>query len=309
MISEIAYDLAWAYNMTCTSIFPAKGNGDVNRYYAETSDGKKLIVTEYASRRYDGDTLDEIEEALKRQSELEKSGFPCPYIFPTKNGTFIRRINNDAYMTATLGSGTNENSETISSLQLKSLGRTCAVMHKTFSGQAIGEPPSNDKILNRLHDCCESLARNDTSKQSVAVKHIVNSITSDFFEKFNVGIVHNDFTADNILFDKNGVKSVTNFERNRCGFTLYDVGKAIISFTFENNGFNKEKIQSFGEGYSEVVRLDVSDIADALRITWCIDRAFSVFNDGHDKEQNKKYHDSLSWLEVHWHELDKKLTN
>ena len=100
-------------------------------------------------------------------------------------------------------------------------------------------------------------------------RSILESLDPAFFDRLPMGLSHEDFTPDNMLFDDNGVAAILDFDRNQYGYLWHDVGRALLSFTLEEGGLAMEKARAFLEGYAQAK--EAPGLADALRLVWCLE--------------------------------------
>lgn len=135
---------------------------------------------------------------------------------------------------------------------------------------------------------------------------ILKQIDDTFFDKFARGFAHEDFQPGNILFVADGVSAVIDFDRNGYSYIWHDIGRAVLSFALEGDMLNTDKIRAFVEGYSRHLPLAVSDIADILRLSWCIETPWWIKPEffGACDEIPKRMKDEMLWLTRHWFELD-----
>lgn len=312
MISEIAFDLAWAYGVSCTNIIPLQGGWINNLYRAETESSNLIVVKEYSARRFDKKRIKDVEAALGRQQLIQKAGFPCPYVYTAKSGGIFRFINDDSYIVMSFAEGINENHLSVNLLQLESLGDTCALMHKMFSDIPVenvkGYPINGNKTLSELIKWYEdfSTVGSEYANMLNHSKTILDSLDSEFFDKLPKGIAHEDFTSDNVLFNKDSVSAVVDLDCNKYSYMWHDVGRALLSFALENGKLNMEKVNAFICGYSNQSVLKKSDIIDALRITWCIEMPWWFSPETYKTIGRKvlRYRSEIEWVTENWFELE-----
>lgn len=319
MKDSIIADLKDNYKLTCNQITPVTG-GWLNQKWKVSTDKCELLVKKFSNKRYSRDKLKLVESALQRQIILEKSGVPCPSIFPC-GGHAIRLLDNEtAYMVMDFRLGKVENPDTITITQMYSLGSACGSMHKAFSQLSVlsveGFPINSRQVIDslwanfhtRMQECSSSTPI-EYRKAVLAQEPILKQLTNEFFDKLPKGIAHEDFSPDNILFDIDCVSAIIDFDRNHYSYIWHDIGRAILSFALEDNRMNIEKIYAFLEGYSQHLKLTLPNIADALRLSWCIEVPWWIQPEFF-RENNEKvvrFKEEMLWLTAHWFEIDSLL--
>ena len=316
MENSIIVDLKDSYGITCNQITPVTG-GWLNQKWKVSTDKCELLVKQFSNKRYSRDKLKLIETVLQRQIILGKNGVPCPSIWQYR-GHAIRLLDNEtAYMVMNFCSGKIESPNTITIMQMNSLGSACGLMHKAFSQlpalMVEGFPINNRQVIEllwanfhaRMQEC--SLSTPIEYRKAVLVQEtILKQLTNEFFDKLPMGIAHEDFASDNILFDVDCVSAIIDFDRNHYSYIWHDIGRAILSFALEDNRMNMEKISAFLEGYSKHLVLTLPNIVDALRLSWCIEVQWWIqpefFKDS--LEKTVRFRDEILWLTEHWFELD-----
>lgn len=316
MENGIIADLKDSYGITCSQITPVTG-GWLNRKWKVSADRGELLVKQFSNQRFGRERLKSIEAALQRQIALEKKGVPCPAIWPCQ-GRAIRLLDNEtAYMVMDFRPGKVEGPDTITIAQMRSLGDACGCMHKAFSGlpalSAEGFPINNgqaaDALWANFHARmgeCQSDAPVEYKKAVLAQEPILKRLTDAFFEKLPKGIGHEDFSADNILFDENGVSAIVDFDRNHYSYIWHDIGRAILSFALKDQRMDTGKIRAFLQGYSRHAPLTLPNVADALRLSWCMEIPWWIQPEFFKKNREKvtRFKDEMLWLTEHWFELD-----
>ena len=319
MENRFIADLKESYGITFNQITPVTG-GLLNRKWKVSTEKGELLVKQYSAKRFRPEQIERIESALQRQILLEKHGVPCPFLWE-RAGRIIRRLDDEtAYMVMDFRMGKTESADTITVAQMRSLGSACAVMHKGFS-KLPAHPVRNlpvyggytmdflwDHFNARMMKCPPDVHA-EYRRALLKLEPVLKRLDTGFFDKFPKGFAHEDFHSGNILFDVDCVSAVVDFDRNCYSYIWHDIGRAILSFALEGNTMNMEKVCAFLEGYSQHCALTLPDIADALRLSWCIEIPWWIrpeFFEACDKTP-KRFKDEMLWLTEHWFELDSLL--
>lgn len=319
MDDNIIADLKDSYGLICNQITPVAG-GWLNRLWKISTDNDELLVKQFSNERYRRDQLKFIESALQRQILLEKYGVLCPNIRQCGNRAVRLLDNGTAYMVMDFRPGKTENSDTITVMQMRSLGSACGFMHKAFSDLPAASieclPVFGGYTTNLLWDNfnsrvmkCSSDTNAEYRKALLAQEPILKQLTNEFFDKQPKGIAHEDFSSDNILFEADCVSAIIDFDRNCYSYIRHDIGRAILSFALKQNRLDIEKVNAFLEGYKQHLNLTLQDIADALRLSWCIESIWWIQPESFTENKGKagRFRDEILWLTEHWSEIDSLL--
>jgi homoserine kinase type II len=319
MQSSILADLKDCYGITCNQITPVSG-GWLNQKWKVSTDKGELLIKQFSNKRYSREKLKLTEAALQRQIILEKSGVPCPSILKFQ-GQAIRLLDNEtAYMVMEFCPGKVEGPDTITVTQMRSLGSACGLMHKTFSRlpalSVKGYPIDNRKTVDSLWANFQARVQERSSctpagyrKAVLAQENILKQLSVAFFDRLPQGIAHEDFSADNILFDADCVSAIIDFDRNHYSYIWHDIGRALLSFALKDNKMDIGKISAFLEGYTKHSMLAVPNIADVLRLSWCMEVPWWIQPEFFETNEEKvvRFKDEVLWLTEHWFELDSLL--
>lgn len=316
MEDKIIADLIESYGITFNQITSITG-GLLNQKWRISTEKGELLVKQYSTKRFRRESIELIESRLQRQIILKKNGVPCPFLWQ-RGDRVIRWLDDEtAYMVMDFCSGKTETSDTISIAQMRSLGSTCAVMHRGLS-QLSAHSDKNlpvfggytmdllwENFNSRMLKCSPD-APIEYRKALLSLEPIMKQLSTEFFDKLPKGFAHEDFHSGNILFDEDCVSAVVDFDRNCYSYIWHDIGRAILSFALEGNRMNLEKVYAFLEGYSQHSALTLPDIADALRLTWCIEIPWWIQPEFFEEcdEIPKRFKDEMLWLTEHWFEID-----
>lgn len=312
-MDELFLDLEKTYGIVPLGIEAIDG-GWLNRLWRVRSDRGVWIVKLYSPARYSTAKLDALEPALAQQHRLHKAGFVCPEALSSA-GKFVRRVNEQiAYTVHSFCTGEKLRAETITPVQMESLGDTCARMH-VFLAEAspAGTPPDPMAEMNAHLEKCR-LERGAPEAFHTAVRESLAAadvLDSKLFDRVQSQLSHEDFAPDNLLFSPQGVSAVIDFDRCHLFFPLHDVGRALLSFALSNNVLRINMVRAFQSGYARHRPLSAADIADALRVTWCTEVPWWVlpecFQSFHGKAT--RYRDEILWLGPQLHTLEAILSD
>lgn len=316
MENNIIADLKNSYGIICNQITPVTGGWMHQKWKISTAQGE-LLVKQFNSKRCGRDKLQLIECALKRQIILEKNGVPCPFIYQFKDSAIRLLDHETAYMVMSFHEGKSEGPDTITGKQMESLGDACGLMHREFSklpvlsveGYPIPERKVTDKLFKHINSSVNEYAQSDLYEFKNAVfliKSVIKRVSSELLAAMPKGIAHEDFSADNILFNEEGLSAIVDFDRNHYSYIWHDIGRAILSFALRDKQIDLLKVCAFIDGYSNHSRLKLSDMVNILQLTWCIEIPWWIQPEFFRKNNEKviRFKDEMIWLTEHWFELN-----
>lgn len=317
MEQRIIDDLKDTCGLTFERIIPITG-GLLNLKWKISTERGEFLVKQYSTRRFCSEQIERIEAALQRQILLKERGVPCPGLLQSGDRIIRRLDDTTAYMVMDFCEGKTENADTVTPEQMRSLGGACAVMHRAFS--EIQAPHSVKNLPVSGGYTAKLLRENYYARRSEcplqapagyldalsAIEPVIVQIGDDYFEQCPRGFAHEDFHSGNLLFHENGISAIVDFDRNCCSYVWHDIGRALLSFALEGDRMNAEKAGAFLEGYALHSALSRSDMAAALRLTWCIEIPWWIRPDFFREcdETPRRFRDEMLWLTKHWSELD-----
>lgn len=319
MDKRLIDDLESAYRISPRRVTPIDG-GWMNRLWRVTDGENEWVVKQYSLCRFNPRQLEDIERALHRQELLHRRGVCCPSVRLTEGRTIRWMEDGAAYAVFAFLPGRNETPQTVTAAQIRSLGGACALVHEGFASLpetlVKGFPLDGKRLLNTLRahaaDALRLLSVDSPAsyrRAVLALEPILRRLRDDVFDRLPRGIAHEDFTPDNLLFDDRGVTAVIDFDRNQYSFLWHDVGRAVLSFALDGQQLDLDKVCAFVEGYAQYRPLTVSDIADALRVSWCLEVPWWIQPKYFTMDSGKavRYRDEIVWLGERWFEIDELL--
>lgn len=315
MEQSLREDILQSYGLRILDAQPLPG-GFLNRLWRVQTDAGLRLVKQFSPKRYTEKKLDELEAALSRQEAVRRMGVVCPQIFLCQGRTLRRPSALPAYCIMEFCPGENPTPENTSAQSLARLGFVLAEIHNAFSRLPIegvkGFPIDTKALLPALWEnyTARSATLADTPPDYqaalLAQPAVLEQLSADFFARQPMGIAHEDFTPDNVLFDETGRWTVIDFDRNCYSFLLHDLGRAMLSFALGESGFAPEKLSAFLTGYTRLRPLRARDADDALRITWCIESLWWIDPECFTMPSSKatRFRDEIVWLTKNFDRLD-----
>ena len=316
MEKAIWADLQASYGLIPRAIEPVTG-GWMNRKWKASTEAGDVLIKQFSRERFGPEKLEAVEAALQRQMAVAQMGVRCPAILPYKGHAIRLLEDGTAYMVMAFCPGRPEHPDTVTETQMRSLGSACARMHRAFArlpAQSVkGYPLCGGQILDGLWANWEARMQADASAVPAeylravrAQEPILRQLNTAFFDRLPQAIAHEDFAADNILFDARGVTAIVDFDRNQFSYRWHDIGRALLSLALKGDRMDLALVHAFLEGYARHLALTFPDIADALRLSWCIEALWWIqprfFQDNH--AQVRRFQEEILWLTGRWFEID-----
>ncbi len=113
-----------------------------------------------------------------------------------------------------------------------------------------------------------------------------------------------------MLFHADCVSAIIDFDRNHYSYIWHDIGRAILSFALEDDKISIEKINAFIKGYSQHLKLTLFDVADSLRLSWCIEIPWWI-QPSYIKiasEKVSRFKNEMLWLTENWFKINSLLS-
>lgn len=310
-------DLQDAYGLTVTAAEPVAGGWMNCKWRVFASDGDWLVKMFSRARYRRQAQLDAIAAALERQMALHAAGIPCPEL-RTCGGRPLRVLEDGrAYTVMRFCTGQVLDSETVTLRQLRSLGGVRGEMQRVFdwlpTEGAKGYPFNAVAALAQLRAYCDAREVELTAEMPAdyaavirAQRPILDTITPQWLAAQPMGLAHEDFSPDNMLFDDKGVSAVLDFDRSQYGFVRHDLARALLSFALRGNALDAGAAVALFDGYAGYHRLTAREAADALRVAWVVEAPWWINLNGYAAESSKvrRFYRELCWVSENWFGLD-----
>jgi len=262
--------------------------GLMNEKWIVETDKGRLFAKSYHPGRYKMHSPEfrcEIENALQLQLLFYQSGGPCPEPL-TLEGRCLHILPCGRYMTVmTCCPGTMAPAGKIGEYRMNALGRAAAAMHAVWdSATVLGTGAAVPKEGPRWRLSREEMERtweeswdaaSDSSERVRNAlqlqKKIIDSLGEHDFSQMAPGWTHLDLWADNLLFQGDALAAIVDFDRVRYSFPALDLGRAVLSGALDEQGFRKEAMVAFIEGYCSVRPLPPGTILRAIKYVWYVE--------------------------------------
>lgn len=304
MEPSIRNDLPVAYTLNVLTDEPVDG-GWLNRKWKALTDRGTFLVKQFSRTRFGDRQLGDIADALVRQRFAVESGIPCPDVLLTGDQPLRYLDDGTVYMVMTFCGGHMETPQTVTDSQIQDLGRTLGSLHRIFgilpNDGVKGYPIGSTQMLDALCNYCRSIP------SDCRFTEIADALSPEWLERLPKGIAHEDFSPDNLLFHADRVSAVLDFDRSCYSFLYHDIGRALMSLAWNDGILRIDKVRAFAEGYSAAnIPLSHGSLADALRLTWCIETPWWIRPEfsGECTPKIARFRDEVLWLTENFRELD-----
>lgn len=216
---------------------------------------------------------------LKIESFMHNLGLNCPQIIPTINGDFLPNESNQYATLMSFIDGINISRDDITLKQLFNLGLESAKMHLMFqnidstvydNGRYL-KIPTIDELFENLNRKCKDLSENSPTIFINLLKiqrSILNELkTKDVMSEIPITLTHGDLANDNVLFCGD-IPYIVDFELVRKNSYLLDIGRILMSYCFENNGLNFDRLMAFYNGYKSINYISENDVMLSFITVW-----------------------------------------
>lgn len=240
----------------------------------------------------------EIDVEIELLHYLKKRDFPVLIPFKDKSGNEVISFkNHNGY----IREFSNHNSKEEPSLNhIKEVGRILGQFHlltEKFNTknkrEHLFDLNSTKEYFKENINCI--LNSNFKNKEKFVSK--INSVllSMSFPDNLPQGIIHEDLGKRHILWDKEKIVAIIDFDRSYYGKLLLDIGQSCRGWCFEDNWakWNNEKFKSLIKGYNEkrkITELEKKFLIDAIKfaiveraISFCL-RFLRLTNDHKDED-------------------------
>lgn len=324
-MNEIKKLVVENYNIQPVQIINMSGGWLNDKYLLIDELGKKYIFKifsskkvekmsngEYSSNYFDNQT----NYSLKIENYMNNQGLHCPKIIESKSNQLLIPKDNDRFILMEYINGKSVDRKSIKPIQLFNLGKECAIMHNMFESadESIfkGEYlklPSIEKLYIDLFEKEKNIKENSNLEYVNLIKiqrKILDLIKeNNIFDDIPICITHGDFADDNILFCED-IPYILDFELVRKNSYLQDVGRIILSYCFENNNLNIDKVEMFKNGYFSQRMIDNADIYLSLIIVWINEVNMWIkekYFDNRITDKAKRFQEELIYITIEFENI------
>ncbi len=330
LLQEIRDDVKAKWDMTVVSAEPIR-RGLLNEKWKLVTDKGDWFVKSYHPERYgkNGPGIwREIEQALRLQSVFRGAGGLAPDIVSV-DGSHIQTLpSGRKYIVMEFCAGDVVEAGKVNDRQMRSLGETAALMHSAWNGRAAAGGQNNDgtahaalsppeqplwriskqQMQETWQDRWEKARHGSSETVRYALrlqKDVMETLDEREFANGTPGWTHLDLWVDNLLFHRDSLSAIVDFDRVRYAFPLLDLGRAVLSCTLHDGTFRRDEAAAFAEGYRKRRELPKGELLRAVRYTWCIESQWWLRPAFDTMSPNpRRFASEMIWTAEQWDRLE-----
>jgi homoserine kinase type II len=229
--------------------------GSVNTHYLlETSKGKVIVKIDETKSFADA----ERECTLLRF--LHARDFHCPQPLVDRHGQYYHAYKGKPLSLYAVLPGKSLPEAQITKAQLEQVGQTLARLHQLSPGYSKDEDNrfSATRVLALYQEVKERLPG--------YLRHLTHMLDDEMLyqqeyqeERLPKGLIHGDLFADNLLFRKDTVVGVLDFEAACYGKFIYDVATAVNALCYINGRYEIDRFEALLIGYQRIRALTLTE--------------------------------------------------
>lgn len=229
--------------------------GSVNTHYLlETPKGKVILK------------IDEVKSAADVQHELDllrflrDRDFRCPQPLADRDGQYHHMYKGKPVSLYVLLNGKSVPDAQLTNTQLENVGQTLATLHSLSSSYPKEEDNrfSPDRIFSLYQEVKERLPG--------YVRHLTHLLDDEMLyqqqyqdDRLPKGLIHGDLFADNLLFRKDTVVGVLDFEAACYGKFIFDIATAINALCYIDGRYVIDRFDALVKGYQSIRTLTLTE--------------------------------------------------
>jgi homoserine kinase type II len=303
----------------------AESTSQINKGYlnlkwkVETDEGTYL-VKQYNKKRLKKYNMDDLLYALKQQNKLYEQGFPTPKIYSNKSRLIMKSENHELFSVMEFKAGKNLEPGCLNKDEMFGLGIISGKMQKLLNQpngiQKCKRPVFMPPSIKERNNHWNKVKKDAEEKGKLSLVPLIEeqivlteSIDDSSLDIINTGWAHRDLFVDNVLFDQNKVTAVLDFDRMRWDYPSLDSARAIMSGAMFAKELKIDLIESYIEGFTEILAVDKRYFTNALRFLWYMESTWWI-EVGMDKHIGPpiRFVEEMIWLTENYHELEEMLS-
>ena len=229
--------------------------GSVNTHYVlETTKGKAILK------------IDEVKSVADAQHELallhflRERDFRCPQPLVDRDGQCYHVYKGKPVSLYGMLSGKSVSDTQLTNIQLENIGKTLAALHSLSSGYPKDEDNrfSPDRVFSLYQEVKERLPG--------YLRHLTHMLDDEVVyqqqyqeDRLPKGIIHGDLFADNLLFRKDTVVGVLDFEAACYGKFIFDIATAVNALCYIDGRYVIDRFAALVKGYQSIRALTLTE--------------------------------------------------
>lgn len=268
-----------------------KGQANTN-YLLNTYKGK------YVCKIYNNKSKEEVLFGIGILNTLRKNNFPCIKFVSSKSNGFVQSIKNKPSIIYEFVEGRQVNKPNVSQFLL--VARTMAKLHNIklgFNKNSFSiKENTKSNCLEFAKESVKDLEDFDVAKKRLACFAKFTRSISDI-KGVPKGIIHGDFSQENILFSGDEISAVIDFDGNLAGPFVFDIASLIYFWAWfkePKRKLNIKKARSLLDEYQRVRKLNEKEklfVYDALVLRTLVYWSWNICETEYEKELNGNYYE------------------
>ncbi|WP_078394443.1 phosphotransferase [Shouchella patagoniensis] len=286
--------------------------GYQNLKWQLTTDQGHFFVKQYNQERYPKESLSGLEASLQKQSLLYENGIPCPKLYSNQGKYVIESEQGERFVMMGLCDGRNIKPGTATANQMYSLGQTVGRMHQFVHSHVEKralhwDVASKRKMMNSWKARYEEAARYGDERLLTNLeiqRSILEASNTDLFSRCIKGWAHWDLFVDNLLFNKDRITAILDFDRTHYVYLDFDISRPILSCCLKDGVMGLDSVAAFVEGYREYRTLTLPSFVRSLQLTWWKEAEWVRIRRDEDSSPLIRFAEENGWVGKHWYELE-----
>jgi homoserine kinase type II len=271
-----------------------------------------LFVKQYNRKRYPDTMIKGLEISLNHQTFLNGKGIPCPRLFSHEGKYVLLTANGERFVLMRMCDGEVIVPGTASVKQLFHLGQIVGRMHKILNEHKQSKIPlhwdilSKESMVEHWRQRWEEANIVGCDKTIIALqkqRKIIEEIDLFLFSQCEIGWTHWDLFADNILFERDSVSAILDFDRMNYVYQEFDISRPILSVCLYEGEMNLEKVTAFARGFRETQLLSVDKIVRSIKLTWWKEATVLKVEKENDSTPLRRFQVENKWVADNWNYL------
>ncbi len=229
--------------------------GSVNTHYLlETTKGKVVLKIDEAK------SLSDAERELALLRFLHERRFPCPHPLVDREGQYFHIHKGKPLSVYAFLNGKSLAETELTPGHLEHIGATLATLHQVGSGSVKEE--DNRFSAPRMFDLYQEVKE----RLPGYLRHLTHMLDDEVLyqqqyqeDRQPKGVIHGDLFADNLLFRKEQIIGVLDFEAACHGKFIYDVATAVNALCYLEGRYVIERFDALLAGYQRVRTLTLTE--------------------------------------------------
>ncbi|MUK88172.1 phosphotransferase [Ornithinibacillus sp. L9] len=284
--------------------------GWLNLKWKVITDEGVFLLKQYNRNRLKKYSIEELSKVFSYQNQLHAEGVRCPKIQSFQEQLFLESDQGERFILMEFCDGSLVKPGKLTEQQMYDFGKETALMHKLLNdGRLVRKthpefqaPTINNRLAYWESVCKDADSIGNLELQSLAEKqyNATRSLPLHELHLHDTGWAHRDLWVDNVLFDRNDVSAILDFDRMKYDYPQLDVGRAVLSGALDGNDLNTSVAISFIEGYRYYQPIPSMYLTNALRLLWYMESTWWIdprleYKTG----PPKRFKEEMVWLADH----------